>query len=185
MSATVEKAKHAYERGDFATARLLYEQLVQEGHAHALVFLGRMYIDGDGGVVDLERAEALFDQAIALGVKEGVLQKASLFRARGDRTNCFHSIREAARLGILPAQYQLALCYETADGVARDSRRALAIMRIAAKRGHLGAQIYVARRLLRNPLRPADFAAGLLLIISATVKSIYQIFRNPYSDLLR
>jgi len=179
------RAKSAYERGDLATARTLYEDLARSGHANALVFLARMYIDSEGGAVDLDRAEALLNQAIALGVQEGVLQKASLLHARGDAPGYFRSLRDASNLGILPAQYRLALCYETGEGVARDSDRGLEIMRAAAKRGHLGAQIFLARRLLRNPLRVVDFLTGLYVLISATLKSLYQIFRDPYSDRLR
>ncbi len=185
MNTTLENANSAYERGDFATARKLYEVLAKEGHAYTLVPLARMYIDGEGGPVDLERAEVLLEQAIALGVQEGVLQKASLHRARGDAAGYFHSIREASRLGILPADYQLGLCYEYGNGVSRDRERALEIMRTAAKRGHLGAKIFLARRQLRNPLKPAEFVGGVFLLISASIKSMYLAFHDPHSELLR
>jgi len=185
VSAGLLEAKNAYERGELVTARMLYEKLAKDGHASALVFLARMYIDGAGGAVDLERAENLLNQAISLGIQEGVFQKASLFQARGDATGYFRSIRDASALGILPAQYRLALCYETGKGVAQDTGRSLEIMRVAAKRGHLGAQIFLGRRLLSNPLRLADFLSGLYLLVHATIKSVYQIFRDPYSDQLR
>jgi len=144
-----------------------------------------MYLDGQGGSVDLDRAEVLLDQAVALGVREGVFQKAFLFRARGDRAGYFRNIRDAASMGIVPAQYQLALCYKRGDGVPIDSARALQIMRATAKLGHVGAKLSIARRLLSNPLRPVDFLTGLFLYIYAFLKGIYLVFRNPSSDQFR
>jgi len=185
MRTTLEDANDAYERGDFATARALYEALAKAGHANTLVFLARMYIEGRGGAVDLERAEALLDQAIALGVQEGLLQKAALFKARGDSERYLRSVRQAASLGSLPAEYQLAWCYWSGDGVRVDRERALGIMRAAATRGHLGAKIFLARRQLRNPLRPSDFFAGLFTFLAASVKGFYLALNDPDSDLLR
>ena len=179
MSTPLENANRAYDVGDFATARALYETLAREGHPCTLVRLARMYIDGEGGGVDLQRAEALLDQAIALGVKEGVLQKAALFQARGDAAGYFEFIRKASDIGILPAQYQLGLCYASGNGVSLDTVRALEVMRAASERGHLGARIFLARQLLKNPLRPVDFFTGLFWLMSATLQSIYLIFHDP------
>jgi TPR repeat protein len=185
LHTTIENANDAYERADFATARNLYEALAKEGHVSCMVPLARMYIDGEGGDIDLQRAEALLEQAIALGVKEGVLQKAALFRARNDPAGYFRCISEASSLGMLPAQYQLALCYQTGDGVSVDRDKALEVMQAAANRGHLGAKMFLGRRMLANPLRPAEFLMGLFMFVSASIRSIYLVFHDPRSDLFR
>jgi uncharacterized protein len=182
---SIADAVQAYERGDFVAALRVYEALAKEGHAYSLVPLARMYIDGKGTRIDLDRAEILLNQAVKLGVREAVLQKAVLHRARGQSEGYFRSVRDAAEMGLLPARYLVGLCYLRGEGVAEDASRAAEFIRDAASQGHLGARIFLARKLLKNPLRPAQFVLGAGMLVHAFAKSLYLAFHDPNSDLLR
>lgn len=180
-----EEAKHARDRGDYARAFDIYNCLAREGQPYALVLLADMYAEGQGTTVDLAKAEELLDQAASLGVREAVLQKADIWEARGDMRAYFATIQQAARSGLLPAQYALGICHARGLGTPRDAEKALEVMREAAERGHVGAKMHVARRLIARPLNPLGFLWGVALMLAAFVEGLYISFRNPADDRFR
>lgn len=180
-----EEAVAARDRGEYSRALHLFEAIAKNGQPYGLVPLASMYMEGQGTEVDLSRAEDLLNQAAQLGVREAVLQKATLWYARGDMTRHFLALQEAARLGILPACYRLALCFARGTGVAKDDAKALTIMSEAAARGHVGAKMHLARRLLVRPINPAGFTRGVAMMITAIGESLRIGTRNPDDDRFR
>jgi len=55
LSGPAEDAQAAYDRGDFATAAALWQNLAKDGDANAQVWLRRLYVEGKG--VPLDNAE--------------------------------------------------------------------------------------------------------------------------------
>lgn len=180
-----EEAARAYDVGEFARAREIYEALASEGSVYSLVLLARMCIDGQGAPVDLDRAERLLDQASQLGSEEASLQKAALWLSRGEMRKYFLAIEEAARRELLPAQYQLGVCYARGLGVDKNKEMALTTMRLAAERGHLGAKLYVARELLRRPIDPIGFVQGAIVFLSSALLHLWLASTNPNDDRIR
>lgn len=57
------RAKQAFERNDFATARKLFTKLARQGQVEAQTTLGMMYDKGLGGPQNYKKAVTLFRQA--------------------------------------------------------------------------------------------------------------------------
>lgn len=179
------EAESARQAGEFERALEIYESLSKRGDVYSLVMLGDMYARGLGTSVDLEMAEKLFDRAESLGVPEAALQKAGIWFDRGDMHKYFLAVQQAARKGLLVAQFYLGLCYARGRGVQRNENRALELIQDAAQRGHLGAKAFLARRMLRRPYNLFGFVRGLILLFATIGQVIVLSLRNGDDERLR
>lgn len=180
-----DEAERARNRGEHARAMEIYEELSRDGDVYSLVFLADIHARGLGTVVDLEMAKKLLDRATALGVTEALFQKANIWFDRGDMHRYFLAVQEAARKGILVAQFYLGLCYVHGRGVPKDRTRALELINDAAERGHFGAKAFLARRLLSRPYNPVGFALGLFKLLSTIIQAIAVGAKNREDERLR
>lgn len=178
-------ATQAKEGGDYARAIDIYERLAIEGHVYSLVMLGDIHARGLGTEADLAKAEELFDRAAGLGLSEAPFQKANIWLERGDMHRYFLAIEQAARMGLLVAQYYLGLCYEFGRGTEKNATKALQIIREAADRGHLGAKAHLSRRLLMRPYNPVGFTYGLITLLVTIVRSARISLKNSNDERIR
>ena len=64
-AADLESAKHAYEQKDYAAALKEFTPLAEQGNADAQLFLGKMYMLGQGVLKDQDRAIKYFKASAA------------------------------------------------------------------------------------------------------------------------
>lgn len=169
-------------------AMAIYQSLVDQGNATAAVRLGNMYRDGRGVAVELERAEALYNTAIAGGNDGAILQLTSLY-LRNDRNieTAIAMLKEAVGEGMPGAATQLANAYLSGQGVAASAAEAIAVLEkgietkdaTAARRlfrlyvdgrgSELPRNLVQARILLERvaPILGADFSRRETLILDA------------------
>lgn len=84
---------------NYIRARNIYENILRyREHPVACFMLGRMYQHGQGGVKDLDKAEALYSRAIAQGNVFGLVN-LSLLRAEQKRS--FESVRLRIKAAIM------------------------------------------------------------------------------------
>src|SRR5438552_8421728 len=65
--ADLQSAKQAFQQKDYATAFKEFTPLADQGNAEAQVYLGRMYLMGQGVLKDQDRAIKLFNASAAQG----------------------------------------------------------------------------------------------------------------------
>ncbi|MYZ50189.1 tetratricopeptide repeat protein [Propylenella binzhouense] len=180
----------AYKKGDTAEAIEALNYAASKGHAASLWKLGRMYATGDGVTEDDRKALEIFsriandyadgnphgsdapyvaDAFVTLGryfragIPGGIV--ADLARARR------YYAYAASYFGDSEAQYQLATMYLAGEGGEKSERQAARWFKLAARKGHVGAQAELGRLLYdgvgveRNPVR------GLMWLSIAQISS--------------
>lgn len=144
---------------DYSKAFHLFEQVAEQGIYEAKHKLAMMYRLGEGVAVDYNKAEQLYQEAIAICQSEAQeakrtfqdeidtsiydTQKYELMNELGemfaidlkDYDKAFPLFKEAAEYGMLPAKFNLALCYVYGQGTAQDKEKALNLFRQTAAAG--------------------------------------------------
>lgn len=123
-------AARAYARGDFLTARDIWQKLAEGGDGQAMNNLGVLYDQGQGVEPDTGRALHWFAQSAKAGHPSGMSNYGRMLeQGRGMTANPGEAARWfdlAARQGQPEAQYNLGLLYEQGRGVPRDDKAAAA-----------------------------------------------------------
>lgn len=138
-------------RKDEAQARSWWEKAAAQGHALAqgnlsLLFLGRLYCDGEG-VQNNAQARALLDE-----------DAEELFiRAAGDDACALKTLEQAAEQGSAVAQFWLGGLYLTGQGVPQDDAQGWAWREKAAAQGHVRAQFGMGARYFDGDGVPQDY----------------------------
>ncbi len=106
------RAEVDFSQGRYESARVLWQQLSEQGNAQAMVSLARMYQEGAGVSRDLERAFTLLESAAAQG-EPRALYYLSLAFATGSGTRPSQQkaddfLRRAAVAGLPEAQLRYA-----------------------------------------------------------------------------
>ncbi len=106
------RAEVDFSQGRYESARVLWQQLSDQGNAQAMVSLARMYQEGTGVTVDVERAFNFLEIAAAQG-EPRALYHLSLAFATGNGTRpsqqkADDSLRRAAIAGLPEAQLRFA-----------------------------------------------------------------------------
>lgn len=133
--ADVKAGVDAWSRGDYATAVREWVGPAQAGDADAQFNLAQAYRLGRGVEADQAQAEALYARAAAQGhVKAGDNYGLILFQ-KGEREKAMPYVEGAAMRGDPRAQYLLGIAYFNGDFVAKDWRRAYALVSLANSTG--------------------------------------------------
>ncbi|BDQ36565.1 hypothetical protein SYK_09250 [Pseudodesulfovibrio nedwellii] len=129
MSVMVERqGTKAYMKKDYTTARLKYEEAVDQGNSNAMYHLAVMYAEGQGVPQDYPKAAGLLEQAVDQGNNNARLM-LGLFNIYGDGIpqnpdKGATLITAAADDGNDTAMYYLANLYAAGLGVGRDLNKA-------------------------------------------------------------
>lgn len=114
-----EEGQAAYNKKDWNNAVRFLLPLARNNHDGALVLFGKMYADGKGVPVDLEKAFELFNRAAKLGNPEAMVAVAALYSAgKGTDKNmkaAFEWFRKAAELNYSLAQFSLGIALAAGD----------------------------------------------------------------------
>ena len=124
------QANEAYQKGDYAQARAIWQHLAENGDGQAMNNLGVLFDLGQG--VDLDEGRALywFARSASAGHPSGMSNYGRMLeQGRGIDANPQEAARWfdlAARQGQPEAQYNLGLMYESGHGVQQDHKAAAA-----------------------------------------------------------
>lgn len=183
----MRNAAEALKSGQTMRAVTSLQYAAEHGHGFALWQLGRMYAEGDGVKRDDYRAFEYFEKFadshaddnpaiprarfvanafVALGhyYLEGIPNSSVTRSPERARRMFAHA---ASYFGDPEAQYQLAMLYLGGHGVARDPRRAVPWLVLAANKGHYKAQALLGRILFNGEHGMRQRASGLMWLTIA------------------
>jgi TPR repeat protein len=147
----LEDGIKAAERGDFESARQLWEPLAEQGNANAQLLVGRLYERGEGVNQNYNEALKWYRLAAAQGNNFARLVVGSFYYAgRGVTKNyeeAFKWFLKAAEGGLPQAQSNLGVMLYFGIGVSANHRQALKWLRLAAEKGISEAQSKLGRML--------------------------------------
>lgn len=133
--ADVKKGVEAWTRGDYAAAVREWADLAAMGDPDAEFNMAQAYRLGRGVDVDLDQAEALYAKAAAQGHLKAADNYGLLLFQHGERDRAMPYIEGAAERGDPRAQYLLGIAHFNGDLVAKDWRRAYALLTLANSAG--------------------------------------------------
>ena len=133
--ADLESAKRAYEQKDYATALKEFTPLAEQGNAHAQLFLGRMYMMGQGVLKDPDQAIKWFKASAAQGNADAQFFLGSMYLLpQKDIGEGVKWLRLSAEQGNRDAQYLLGKAYmQGAKELPRDPVQGDMWLRLAAE----------------------------------------------------
>jgi TPR repeat protein len=183
----IRAATEALKTGEKTRALSALQYAADHGHGVALWQLGRMYADGDGVARDDLRAFEYFQKFADTHADDNPATPRSRFVANafvslgqyyldGIPNTAVSANPERARrmfshaasyFGDPEAQYQLAMLYVKGTGVARDAKRAMPWLSLAANKGHFKSQALLGRILFRGEHGSRQAASGLMWLTVA------------------
>jgi TPR repeat protein len=183
----MSQATEALRSGQKARAVVALEYAADQGHSYAQWKLGRMFADGDGIKRDDlkafnyfqkladsyaddnpagQRARWVSNAFVALGhyYLDGIPNSSVSPSPELARRMFGHA---ASYFGDPEAQYQLATLYLNGNGVARDAKRAVPWLVLAANKNHYRAQAVLGRIMFYGEHGQRQRAAGLMWLTVA------------------
>ena len=135
FAADLESAKRAYEQKDFATALKGFKTLADQGKAEAQLYLGKMYMMGQGVLKDPDQAIKWFKGSASQGNADAQFFLGSIYLLpQKDVPEGMRWMRLSAEQGNKDAQYLLGKVFlQGLKDVARDPIQAEMWLRLAAK----------------------------------------------------
>ncbi|NOZ10999.1 MAG: hypothetical protein GXP09_08180 [Gammaproteobacteria bacterium] len=133
----------AYQKGDFKTAKKLWQPLAEKGEAAAQFNLGVLYAEGQSVKRDYSKAAKLYEQAAGQGYPPAQFNLGVLYEAgRGVKKNIATAASwwtKAAEQGFAQAQYNLGTLYFYGRGVKMSLEQARHWFVLAAETGDKAA----------------------------------------------
>ena len=145
----IDHGKIAFERGDLAGARALFEEAAAAGDALAAHHLGTMLSRGQGGPEDAPRAVALYRRAAEADVVEAAYNLGAAHAlGHGTRVDLVEALRwytVAAELGDRDALHRVGSMLAMGEGTTADLPRAAGYWERAAKLGDVASMMLLGR----------------------------------------
>lgn len=139
-----DRARNAYEGGDYAQALQRFEVLAKAGNARAQYDLAQMYFQGIGTAKDVQQGWHWLLSAAGSGNVAAMVQLGAVYEsgvgAPRDYATAAQWYLRAARKGDAVGRFNLALMYLKGIGVPRDEVAALAWFRLSFKAGGAAAR---------------------------------------------
>ncbi len=139
-----DRARNAYEGGDYALAIQRFEVLANAGHTRAQYDLAQIYFQGIGTAKDGQRGWYWLLSAAGGGNTAAMVQLGALFESGVGADRDFAAAAQwymrAARLGHAVAAFNLAVMFVKGLGVPKDDVAALAWFRFSVKAGCAAAR---------------------------------------------
>jgi hypothetical protein len=134
-AADLESAKRAYEQKDYPTALKEFAPLADQGKAEAQLYLGKMYMMGQGVLKDSDQAVKWFKASASQGNADAQFFLGSIYLLpRKDIAEGVKWLRLSAEQGNKDAQFLLGKAYiQGANEFPRDPVQAEMWLRLAAK----------------------------------------------------
>ena len=125
-----------YEKAYELTLEALEEMDDPEEMALPYNLLAIFYDNGQGVAKDGEMAEELYKLAISYGSMEAKANLGGVYYNKGDYTEAFPLLSDAAADGLNSAQYLLGCMYRSGSGVTKNENIAIRWYKLAAAQGH-------------------------------------------------
>jgi len=139
-----DRARNAYEGGDYAEALQRFEVLATAGNPRAQYDLAQMYFQGIGTAKDTQKGWHWLLSAAGSGNVAAMVQLGAVYEsgvgAQRDYATAAQWYLRAARKGDAVGRFNLALMYLKGIGVPRDEVAALAWFRLSFKAGGAAAR---------------------------------------------
>ena len=139
-----ERARAAYQRGDYKEAFALWRQCADQGNADAQAWLGSLYANGEGVAVDDTAALTWYLKAAEQGNHMAQANVGAFyFMGRGTARNLEAAVKwltAAAEGQDLNGLFNLGVLYAKGEGVPMDLAKAADLYRKAAELGHYPSQ---------------------------------------------
>lgn len=161
--ARLDNALAAYQRGDFASARLAFERLAREGVPAADYNLAVMHLRRERPDADPREALRLMARAADAGFVTAMVGLGELYE-RGqaplvrDLVQSVLWLRRAAEAGSVEGQLAVATAHYLGRGAALDKTQAARWFRLAAQQGDGGAMYLFASMCESGDGTPRDLA---------------------------
>jgi tetratricopeptide (TPR) repeat protein len=122
----VALGNNLYTKGKYEDALKLYRRGAERGSAEAQYRLGKMYLDGTGGITNRTFAMELFQKSAASGYSPGENALGYMYETQAypDYKEAVKWYRKSADKGYPAAQYNLGMMYQYGYGVNKDQREA-------------------------------------------------------------
>ncbi len=134
--ADFQAGKRAYEQKDFASAMKQLAPLAQQGNADAQIFLGKMYMSGQGVPKDADLAVKWFRAAADQGNAEGEFFLGAMYLLPAkDIAEGLKWMRLSAEQGMPDAQLLLGMAYLKGRDAPHDLVEADMWLQLAANQG--------------------------------------------------
>jgi TPR repeat protein len=135
VGADIESGTRAYQQKDYSTALKEFAPLAEQGNAVAQLFLGRMYMMGQGVLKDPDQAVKWFKASAAQGNADAQFFLGSMYLLpQKNISEGVKWLRLSAEQENRDAQYLLGKAYiQGAKELARDPVQAEMWLRLAAK----------------------------------------------------
>ena len=148
----LEDAKAAAQKGDFATAKSIYEKLSAENNAKAQYNLAVMHASGDGAPANWDEALKYYKLSAENGYADAQYKMALVsFKGEGMPIDYDASVRYyemAAKLGHIRSQLNLGSLYANGEVVAKNDEKAYFWLHKAAMQNDADAQYLLGRMYL-------------------------------------
>lgn len=145
----IDHGKIAFERGDLARARALFEEAAAAGDALAAHHLATMLSRGQGGPEDAPRAVALYRRAAEADVAEAADNLGAAYAlGHGTRVDLVEALRwttVAAELGDRDGLHRVGTMLAIGEGTAADLPRAAGYWERAARLGDNASRMLLGR----------------------------------------
>jgi uncharacterized protein len=165
-----QRARSAYEAGEYTKAFQIFERLSQAGDSQAQYDLSQMYLQGIGTSKSLEQGWSWLNRAAEKGNIQAILELGVRYQASTSLENseemAFLWFQKAAMAGSAVGQYNLAHLYESGKQTPVDLVKAYAWMTLSNKSGNPAAA--AEAKALRVKLSPDELASADNMI--ATLK---------------
>jgi TPR repeat protein len=134
-AADLESGKRAYDQKDYATAFKEFAPLADQGQAEAQLYLGKMYMMGQGVLKDTDKAIRWFKASAYKGNADAQFFLGSIYLLpKKDIAEGLKWLRLSAEQGNKDGQYLLGKAYiQGTENLARDPVQADMWLRLAAK----------------------------------------------------
>jgi len=152
---TFDDGYAAYQQGDFYQARIIWQELADQGDARALYNLGTIYAQGRGVTADMDAARALWQHAADAGHLRAMHNLAlSLIADAGmhDEVQADEEyelamswLERASTEGFPNSQYTLGKMYQYGLSVQQNDEEAARLFMEAADQGYANAQYNLAK----------------------------------------
>jgi uncharacterized protein len=141
-------------KGDYAAGRKLFESLLESDtlwiQGTAYDRLSQVYHQGLGVAPDQSKAVKYRKKAVRAGNEAALYAAALDLIQQGKRSEAFPMIEKAAEKGLPQANYCLGDIYFRGDGVPKDEKMGLGLIRKAAKAGNVDAEFSLASATLQH-----------------------------------
>ena len=148
----LEDARAAAQKGDFVTAKSIYEKLSLENNAKAQYNLAVMHASGDGGPANWDEALKYYKLSADNGYVDAQFKMALVsFKGEGTPIDYDASIRYyemAAKQGHVRSQLNLGSIYANGEVVAKNDEKAYFWLHKAAVQNDADAQYSLGRMYL-------------------------------------